>query len=80
MDGVGNAVSRSMARHAIAPGGTALHGGLAIWGSEIDMRKLTLGKITLGGSYAYTEGDLRAAVRALAEGRFGDLSWIDERP
>ncbi|AEG93833.1 alcohol dehydrogenase catalytic domain-containing protein [Ramlibacter tataouinensis] len=79
-DAVGSAATRTMALHAVAPGGTVVHVGLADGASEIDMRKLTLAEVTLAGSYTYTGADLRAAVRALAAGRFGDLSWVDERP
>ena len=52
-----------------------MHVGLQDWASEIDMRKLTL-----LGTYTYTTADLRATVAALADGAFGDLSWVDERP
>jgi threonine dehydrogenase-like Zn-dependent dehydrogenase len=44
------------------------------------MRKLTLAEITLLGTYTYTTADLRATVDALAQGAFGDLSWVEERP
>lgn len=52
-----------------------MHVGLQDWASEIDMRKLTL-----LGTCTYTTADLRATVAALADGAFGDLSWVDERP
>ena len=42
----------------------------------IDMRKLTLAEITLIGTYTYTTADLRATVRALHGGAFGDLAWV----
>jgi threonine dehydrogenase-like Zn-dependent dehydrogenase len=57
-----------------------VHIGLLDWASEIDMRKLTLAEITLIGSYTYSMLDVRAAVRALADGAFGDLGWVEERP
>ena len=57
-----------------------MHIGLQDWASEIDMRKLTLAEITLLGTYTYTTADLRATVRALAGGVFGDLAWVEERP
>jgi threonine dehydrogenase-like Zn-dependent dehydrogenase len=44
------------------------------------MRKLTLSEVTLIGTYTYTSADLRATVRALHEGAFGDLAWVEERP
>jgi alcohol dehydrogenase len=56
-----------------------MHVGLQDWASEIDLRKLTLAEITLLGTYTYTTADLRATVAALAEGAFGDLSWVEER-
>jgi hypothetical protein len=40
------------------------------------MRKLTLAEITLMGTYTYTTADLRATVKLLHEGAFGDLSWV----
>jgi len=64
----------------VKPGGVVVHVGLADWASEIDMRKLTLAEITLIGTYTYTTADLRATVRALYDGAFGDLAWVDERP
>ena len=62
------------------PGGVVVHVGLQDWASEIDMRKLTLAEITLIGTYTYSTADLRAAVRALHEGAFGALGWVEERP
>ena len=44
------------------------------------MRKLTLAEITLIGTYTYTTADLRATVKALHEGVFGELEWVEERP
>ena len=44
------------------------------------MRKLTLAEIALLGVYTYSTADLRAAARALHEGAFGDLAWVEERP
>jgi alcohol dehydrogenase len=64
----------------VKPGGVVMHIGLMDWASEIDMRKLTLAEITLIGTYTYTTADLRATVRALAAGVFGDLAWVEERP
>ena len=57
-----------------------MHVGLQDWASEIDMRKLTLAELTLLGTYTYTTADLRATVAALADGAFGDLSWVEQRP
>jgi alcohol dehydrogenase len=41
------------------------------------MRKITLAEITLMGTYTYTTADLRATVKLLYEGAFGDLSWVE---
>ena len=65
---------------AANPGSVAVHIGLLDWASEIDMRKLTLAEITLIGTYTYTDQNLADTVTALADGRFGDLAWVEERP
>lgn len=79
LDAVGAKVTRNGAFEAIKPGGVIMHVGLQDWASEIDMRKLTLAEVTLLGTYTYTTADLRATVAALANGAFGDLSWVEER-
>jgi 2-desacetyl-2-hydroxyethyl bacteriochlorophyllide A dehydrogenase len=80
IDAVGAKSTRTMAIASVKPGGVVVHVGLADWASEIDMRKLTLGEITLAGVYTYSTADLRAAAKALHEGAFGDLAWVEERP
>ncbi|MGE0358121.1 MAG: alcohol dehydrogenase catalytic domain-containing protein [Burkholderiales bacterium] len=80
VDAVGAAATRKAAFAAVKPGGVVLHVGLQDWASEIDMRKLTLAEITLVGAYTYSTADLRAAARALHEGAFGDLAWVEDRP
>jgi alcohol dehydrogenase len=80
IDAVGAASTRKAAMAAVKPGGVVLHIGLQDWSSEIDMRKLTLAEITLAGTYTYSTADLRATARALHEGAFGDLAWVEERP
>jgi 2-desacetyl-2-hydroxyethyl bacteriochlorophyllide A dehydrogenase len=80
IDAVGAAATRDAALAAVKPGGVIVHIGLADWASSIDMRKLTLAEITLIGTYTYTAADLRATVRALHAGAFGDLAWVEERP
>jgi alcohol dehydrogenase len=80
VDAVGSKATRNTALAAVKPGGVIVHVGLADRGSEIDMRKLTLGEVVLIGCYTYTSADLRAAVTALHEGVFGDLAWVEERP
>jgi alcohol dehydrogenase len=80
IDAVGTKATRAQAFAAVKPGGVIMHVGLQDWASEIDMRKLTLAEITLLGTYTYTTADLRATVSALAQGAFGDLAWVEERP
>jgi 2-desacetyl-2-hydroxyethyl bacteriochlorophyllide A dehydrogenase len=80
IDAVGAKATRTQSLAAVKPGGVIMHVGLQDWASEIDMRKLTLAEITLLGTYTYTTADLRATVDALAQGAFGDLSWVEERP
>ena len=79
IDAVGAQATRKAALEAIKPGGVIMHIGLASGASDIDMRKLTLAEITLIGVYTYSTADLRAAVVALHEGAFGDVSWVEER-
>jgi alcohol dehydrogenase len=76
IDAVGSKVTRVAALNAVKPGGVVMHIGLQDWASEIDMRKLTLAEITLMGTYTYTTADLRATVKLLHEGAFGDLAWV----
>jgi 2-desacetyl-2-hydroxyethyl bacteriochlorophyllide A dehydrogenase len=80
IDAVGSKATRNAALEAVKPGGVVMHIGLQDWASEIDMRKLTLAEITLIGTYTYTTADMRAAVKALHGGAFGDLAWVEERP
>ena len=79
VDAVGARATRNSALAAVKAGGVILHIGLMDWASEIDMRRLTLAEITLIGTYTYSTADLRATVRALHEGVFGDLAWVDVR-
>jgi alcohol dehydrogenase len=80
IDAVGSKLTRVAALQAVKPGGVVMHIGLQDWASEIDMRKLTLAEITLLGTYTYTTADLRATVKLLHEGAFGDLSWVQSLP
>lgn len=80
IDAVGMVATRNTAIAAVKPGGVVMHIGLADWASEIDMRRLTLAEITLIGTYTYSTADLHATARALHEGAFGDLAWVEERP
>jgi 2-desacetyl-2-hydroxyethyl bacteriochlorophyllide A dehydrogenase len=76
IDAVGSVATRQDAITAVSPGGVVMHIGLQDWASEIDMRKITLAEITLMGTYTYSTADLRATVKLLAQGAFGDLSWL----
>lgn len=80
VDAVGRKVTRDMAIHALRPGGMLMHIGLQDWGSEVDMRKITLAELVVLGTYTYTFADLQATVTALNEGIFGDLAWVEQRP
>lgn len=79
LDCVGAAATRKAAFSAVRPGGAIVHIGLQDWASEIDMRKLTLGEITLMGAFIYTLADMRATVNLLRQGVFGDLAWVEKR-
>ena len=79
LDCVGAAATRKAAFSAVKPGGAIIHIGLQDWASEIDMRKLTLGEITLMGAFIYTQADMRATVNLLRRGVFGDLAWVEKR-
>ena len=61
-----------------------MHVGLQDWASEIDMCKLPLAEVTLMGTCTCTctcaTADPRATAAALADGAFGDLAWVEERP
>jgi threonine dehydrogenase-like Zn-dependent dehydrogenase len=79
IDAVGSKATRKAALAVVKPGGVVLHIGLQDWASEIDMRKLTLAEVTLIGTYTYSTADLRATVKAVHEGAFGDLAWVETR-
>ena len=79
-DAVGATATRAAAITATRPGGVIAHVGLQDWAGEFDARTLTLSEITFVGVYTYTDRDLRASLAALADGRLGDLAWIEQRP
>jgi 2-desacetyl-2-hydroxyethyl bacteriochlorophyllide A dehydrogenase len=79
LDCVGAAATRKAAFAAVKHGGAIIHVGLQDWASEIDMRKLTLGEITLMGAFTYTLADMRATVNLLRQGAFGSLAWVERR-
>jgi len=80
VDAVGAAATRQMAIQAVKPGGVVMHIGLQAWDSEIDMRKITLGEITLLGTYTYTMDDFCLTLTMLEQGALGELDWVDVRP
>ena len=80
IDAVGGRVSRETSVKAVRPGGIIMHIGLMDNDGGMDARKLTLQEITFIGTYTYTPVDLRAALRKLHGGAFGDLGWIEQRP
>jgi 2-desacetyl-2-hydroxyethyl bacteriochlorophyllide A dehydrogenase len=80
MDAVGSKITRNTAFASVKAGGVIMHIGLQDWASEVDMRRLTLAEITLLGTYTYTTADLRATVKLIHQGAFGDLAWLDTRP
>lgn len=71
VDAVGAAATRQLAIQAIKPGGVMMHIGLQAWASEIDMRKITLGEITLLGTYTYTMDDFCLTLTMLDQGGVG---------
>ncbi len=80
MDAVGSKITRNIAFSSVKVGGVIMHVGLQDLASEIDMRRLTLAEITLLGTYTYTTADLRATVKLIHQGAFGNLAWLDSRP
>ena len=72
--------TRSLAIRAVHPGGVMMHIGLQNGSGNCDFRKITLGEITVIGTYTYTHNDLEEALLKLSSGALGDLSWIEKRP
>ena len=79
VDAVGGKYSREAAIAAVRPGGVVMHIGLLDNDGGIDVRRLTLQEISLIGTYTYTAADLRATVKKLHSGAFGDLDWVERR-
>ena len=80
VDAYGSEASRATASRLAAPGGVIAHIGLAGGLAGLDTRRMTLHEITFFGTYTYNDDDFRATAHAIFEGRFGDFSWIEERP
>ena len=79
VDAVGGKLSREAAIAAVRPGGVVMHIGLLANDGGLDVRKMTLQEITFIGTYTYTPVDLRATVKKLYSGAFGDLRWVEQR-
>lgn len=80
IDAVGAAQTRAAACRMVTPGGAIVHIGLLPGVEGLDVRKITLQEITFVGTYCYTPLDFRETVAAIADGRLGALSWLEERP
>ncbi len=80
IEAVGGGETRKLAIAACRRGAVVVHVGLKDNSGELDMRKFTMGEITLLGSYTYQTRDLLESVRALHSGVLGPLEWVDERP
>ncbi len=80
VDAYGSEASRATSTRLAAPGGVIAHIGLAGGDAGLDTRRMTLQEITFFGTYTYTNDDFRATAQAIFDGRFGDFSWIEERP
>ena len=72
--------TRNLAIRAVRSGGVLMHIGLQQGSGTCDFRKITLGEITVIGTYTYTHCDMQAALLAINSGDLGDFSWIEERP
>ena len=79
VDAVGGKLSRETAIAAVRPGGVVVHIGLLDNDGGIDVRRMTLQEISLIGTYTYTAADLRATVKKLHSGAFGNLDWLERR-
>ena len=51
-----------------------MHIGLLDGSGNCDFRKITLGEITIIGTYTYTHNDLEEALLKHSSGALGDLS------
>lgn len=79
MDAVGHAATRAAASRWVAPGGVILHIGLGDNEGGLDIRRATLQEVTFIGTYTYTMADFQNALAALAAGRLGKLTWVEQR-
>ena len=79
VDAVGFSGSRADASMLAKPGGVILHIGLGGNDGGLDVRRLTLHEIPFIGTYTYTEHDFQETAKAIFDGSFGDLNWIEIR-
>lgn len=80
LDAVGSRSTRVAASRLARPGAVIVHIGLLPGEEGLDIRKITLQEIVVSGSYCYTMQEFRDVVDALADGRLGDLDWLEQRP
>jgi alcohol dehydrogenase len=80
LDAVGSQASIEAALKAVKRGGVISEVGLHDHALSIDIQKLVRTQVTLVGAANYPTTELRAAVRLLASGMLGDLSFVELRP
>ena len=80
IDAVGSAKSRTQAFRNVRRGGVIVHVGLHSAEGGVDARRMTLGEITLVGTYTYTGKNFRDAANAVFTGVLGSLDWYETRP
>ncbi len=80
VDAVGYSATRATASEIAKPGGVIVHIGLGEDLGGLDIRRMTLQEITFIGTYTYTAQDFRDTAKAIFDGRFGALDWIQQRP
>ncbi len=80
IDAVGSAKSRAQAFRNVRRGGVIVHVGLHSAEGGVDARRMTLGEITVVGTYTYTGKDFRDAANAVFAGVLGSLDWYEIRP
>jgi 2-desacetyl-2-hydroxyethyl bacteriochlorophyllide A dehydrogenase len=80
LDAVGSTQSLAIALKAARKGGVIAEAGLHDNEVSLDIQKLTRAQVSLIGAANYPTTELRAAVRLLNSGAFGDLSFVQQRP
>ena len=77
IDAVGYSATRAAASAMVNPGGVIGHIGLGQAEGGLDVRRMTLQEITFIGTYTYTPADFRETAKAIFDGQFGDMAWVD---